>query len=205
MYVMGGGRVAPNPSNEVDIYDPGTNTWTLGQPFVNARRNFPTDTDGTNDIWLAGGYDMTGVPVASMEIFCAAGATPTPTPSPTATPTVTFSDTNSNTFGDTISDANGDPIADRHAQSDAAATPDTVSTPNAVREVRIFLCEALCGQLAKELASCLGGTNGLHLLALAKGGSLSLRHRCNIAKPVSVLGEAADLLANALGRGDRSL
>src|SRR5207244_230516 len=26
MLVMGGGRVAPNPSNEVDIYDPGTDT-----------------------------------------------------------------------------------------------------------------------------------------------------------------------------------
>ena len=25
MYVMGGGRVAPNPSNEVDVYNPGTN------------------------------------------------------------------------------------------------------------------------------------------------------------------------------------
>ena len=48
MYVMGGGRVAPNPSNEVDIYDPGTNTWSIGVPFVNARRNFPTDTDGTD-------------------------------------------------------------------------------------------------------------------------------------------------------------
>src|SRR5262245_17026430 len=56
MYVMGGGRVAPNPSNEVDIYDPGTDTWSTGLPFVNARRNFPTDTDGTNHIWLAGGY-----------------------------------------------------------------------------------------------------------------------------------------------------
>jgi plastocyanin len=91
MYVMGGGRVAPNPSNEVDIYDPGSNTWTLGDPFVTGRRNFPTDTDGTSRIWLAGGYDTTGVPVASMEIFCAAGATPTPTPTvtPTATPTPT--------------------------------------------------------------------------------------------------------------------
>jgi plastocyanin len=89
MYVMGGGRVAPNPSNEVDIYDPGTNTWTLGDPFINARRNFPTDTDGTTRIWLSGGYDVDGLtPLASMEIFCAAGATPTPTPSPTATPTV---------------------------------------------------------------------------------------------------------------------
>jgi hypothetical protein len=89
MYVMGGGRVAPNPSNEVDIYDPGTNTWTTGAPFVNARRNFPTDTDDTTRIWLSGGYDSTGVPTASMEIFCAAAPSPTPTPTPTATPTST--------------------------------------------------------------------------------------------------------------------
>jgi plastocyanin len=87
MWVMGGGRVAPNPSNEVDIYDPGTNTWTAGDPFVTGRRNFPVDTDGTSRIWLAGGYDSTGVPVASMEIFCAAGA-PSPTPTPTVTPSV---------------------------------------------------------------------------------------------------------------------
>jgi plastocyanin len=91
MWVMGGGRVAPpNPSNEVDIYDPGTNSWTTGDPFVNGRRNFPTDTDGTSRIWLVGGYDVTGVPVASMEIFCAAGGpTPSPTPTPTVTPPVT--------------------------------------------------------------------------------------------------------------------
>ena len=93
MLVMGGGRTAPNPSNEVDIYDPGTNSWTTGTPvpaFATARRNFPTDTDGTTRIWLAGGYDSTGVPVASMEIFCAAaGPTPSPTPTPTVTPPVT--------------------------------------------------------------------------------------------------------------------
>ena len=29
MLVMGGGRVAPNPSNEVDAYFPGTNSWTV--------------------------------------------------------------------------------------------------------------------------------------------------------------------------------
>jgi hypothetical protein len=88
MYVMGGGRVAPNPSNEVDIYDPTTETWTTGDPFVTARRNFPTDTDGTSRIWLAGGYDGTGVPIASTEVFCAAGPVPTPTPTPTVTPSV---------------------------------------------------------------------------------------------------------------------
>jgi hypothetical protein len=65
MYVMGGGRVAPNPSNEVDIYDPGTDTWSIGIPFSNARRNFPTDTDGTDTIWLAGGYASDGVTLLS--------------------------------------------------------------------------------------------------------------------------------------------
>ena len=57
MWVLGGGRNASNPSNEVDIYTPGTNTWRLGPPFVTARRNFPADSDGTARIWLAGGYD----------------------------------------------------------------------------------------------------------------------------------------------------
>ena len=91
MYVMGGGRTAPNPSNEVDIYDPGTDSWSTGIPFVNARRNFPADTDGTDHIWLAGGYEP-ATPAADMEIFfLCPQATPTPTPTvtPTATPTVT--------------------------------------------------------------------------------------------------------------------
>ena len=73
MLVMGGGRTAPNPSNRVDIYDPGSNAWTTGMPvpsFVNARRNFPTDTDGATRIWLAAGYASNGTtPLSSMEIF----------------------------------------------------------------------------------------------------------------------------------------
>lgn len=69
MYVMGGGRTAPNPSNEVDVYDPATNAWTTAPAFSAARRNFPTDTDGTR-IWLAGGYDSSGTtPLSTMEIF----------------------------------------------------------------------------------------------------------------------------------------
>jgi hypothetical protein len=93
MYVMGGGRVAPNPSNEVDIYDPVSNSWTTGQAFVNARRNFPTDTDGTNNIWLAGGYEP-ATPAADMEIFhCPVSPCASPTPTPTATATATFTPT----------------------------------------------------------------------------------------------------------------
>src|SRR5204862_7148716 len=42
MWVMGGGRTFPNPSNEVDIYDPVAGTWSIGTPFMTARRNFPT-------------------------------------------------------------------------------------------------------------------------------------------------------------------
>ena len=64
MLVMGGGRVAPNPSTEVDAYNPATNTWTVNTPvpaFRTARRNFPTDTDGTSHIWLAGGYASDGI------------------------------------------------------------------------------------------------------------------------------------------------
>jgi Dockerin type I domain/Kelch motif len=69
VWVMGGGRNAPNPSNEVDIYNPYCNTWTVStQPFITARRNFPTDTEGVSRVWLAGGYDTTGLPNQTMEI-----------------------------------------------------------------------------------------------------------------------------------------
>ena len=90
MLVMGGGRVAPNPSSEVDIYGPGTNTWTIGVPvpdFGIPRTNFPTDTDGTTRIWLAGGYVPPPISPNSMEIFCAAAPSPTPTSTPRITPT----------------------------------------------------------------------------------------------------------------------
>jgi hypothetical protein len=92
MYVLGGNFNAP--TNEVQIYDPVSNTWSVGNPFAIAGRNFAADTDGTNIIWKAGGYDSGLAIIASMEIFnCpvspCASPTPTPTASPTATPTVT--------------------------------------------------------------------------------------------------------------------
>jgi plastocyanin/N-acetylneuraminic acid mutarotase len=94
MLVMGGGRTAPNPSNEVDIYDPATNSWTANSTvpaFTTARRNFATDTDGTTRIWLTGGYASDGTTLLnSTETFCnAAGVTPTPTATTTATATAT--------------------------------------------------------------------------------------------------------------------
>jgi hypothetical protein len=95
MLVMGGGRVAPNPSNEVDAYFPGTNSWTVNPygAFMTARRNFPTDTDGfnfafgTSHIWMAGGYGSDGMPLSSTEVWCV--AIPTPSEPPPMTPTAT--------------------------------------------------------------------------------------------------------------------
>src|SRR6266545_434124 len=88
MYVLGGSFNAI--SNEVDIYDPVSDSWSLGPPFTNARRNGAADTDGTANIWLAGGYSTDGVTkLSSMEIFNCAQGSPTPTPTATATATAT--------------------------------------------------------------------------------------------------------------------
>ena len=93
MYVLGGGFTTP--SNEVDIYDPTSNTWSLGVPFPTAGRNFAADTDGTNNIWKAGGYASDGATIiATAELFnCpmspCASPSPTPTATATATPTAT--------------------------------------------------------------------------------------------------------------------
>jgi plastocyanin len=88
MWVLGG--EFPTPVNEVDIYDPGTNTWSLGPAMLVPRRNFATDTDGTSRIWAAGGYDDTGVANITMEIL---SQCVTPSPTPTATPTATVTAT----------------------------------------------------------------------------------------------------------------
>ncbi len=59
MWVLGGGRTAPNPSNVVNVYSPATNSWTLGPAFAANRRNFAADSDGTR-VFLAGGYNTVG-------------------------------------------------------------------------------------------------------------------------------------------------
>src|SRR5437867_4726942 len=130
MLVMGGGRVAPNPSNEVDAYDPGTNTWTTNTPvpaFGTARRNFPTDTDGTTRIWLAGGYAPTA-PTDSTERFCVGGG-PTATPTSTATATATATPTATRT---PTSTATSSPTPTPSFAATATSTPTpTAGTPTA--------------------------------------------------------------------------
>ena len=94
VWVLGGGRTPPkNPSKEVDIYDPATNSWGLGPPFMLERRNFAADSDSGVRIFLGGGYG--GNPSATFEdtteyfVGCAAGPSPTPTPTPTISPGIT--------------------------------------------------------------------------------------------------------------------
>ena len=125
MWVLGGGRTAPNPSNEVDIYNPATNTWTIGAPFMTARRNFPADSDGISRIWIVGGYDTGGLPLNTMEIAGPGNcptptATPSGTPSATATPTATQTPNASPTATHTPS---ATPTASPTATATAAGTP----------------------------------------------------------------------------------
>jgi hypothetical protein len=123
MWVMGGGRTAPNPSNEVNIYDPVAGTWSTGLPFTTARRNFPIDTNGTFHIGLAGGYASDGVtPLASMEIFCTLGVSPTPTATATATATATPTTTPTAT-------ATATPTATATATPSATARPSPTARP----------------------------------------------------------------------------
>ena len=102
MYVLGGGFTTP--SNEVDIYDPASNTWSLGVPFPTAGRNFAADTDGTNNIWKAGGYASDGATIiATTELFnCPVSPCASPSPTPTATATAT-----ADSLNNAIGNANG--------------------------------------------------------------------------------------------------
>jgi plastocyanin/N-acetylneuraminic acid mutarotase len=120
MWVLGG--QFPTPSNEVDIYDPMLNSWSLGPPMLTPRRNAAMDADGTSRIWAAGGYDDTGVANNTTEVFCQSAGTPTPTPTATATTTVTATPTVTATATHT-------PTATPTATATATHTPSSTPTP----------------------------------------------------------------------------
>src|SRR5262249_8150717 len=114
MYVLGGNFNAP--TNEVQIYDPISNTWSVGLPFAIAGRNFAADTDGTNNIWKAGGYDSTLAIIASMEIFNCPVSPCGPSPTPTATATATAA-------------ASATPTATATATATASSSPPPIASP----------------------------------------------------------------------------
>ena len=77
IWVLGGGRTAPNPSTQVDVYNPATNTWSTAPPMTTARRNFAADIDPQGRrIFAAGGYNAGNLAVALNDQFtCTVPAT----------------------------------------------------------------------------------------------------------------------------------
>jgi hypothetical protein len=62
IWVISGGRVPPNPTTDVNVYNIPTNTWSTAPAILTPRRNFPADVDPVDGrIWAAGGYDTGGV------------------------------------------------------------------------------------------------------------------------------------------------
>lgn len=68
MWVLGGGRTAPNPSAEVNIYNPETGQWRVDAPLSTGQRNFATASDGTR-VFMAGGYNSTTTPLKTVQIY----------------------------------------------------------------------------------------------------------------------------------------
>jgi len=134
MYVMGGGGF-PDFFNEVDIYDPVSNTWSIGTPFTTPRRNAAVDTDGTNNIWVAGGLDANLNSLADTQIFncpvspCGAAS---PTPTATATATAAASATPTATATSTVA-ASATPTATATSTVAASATPTATATATGAR------------------------------------------------------------------------
>jgi len=67
MWVLGGGRTAPNPSPEVNIYNPLTGQWRVGLPLSMGERNFAAASDGGR-VFLAGGYNSSAIPLKTAQI-----------------------------------------------------------------------------------------------------------------------------------------
>ncbi len=68
MWVLGGGRTAPQPSAEVNIYNPVTGEWRAGSPLNAGRRNFPAASDGLR-VFVAGGYNSSLAPVKTAQVL----------------------------------------------------------------------------------------------------------------------------------------
>jgi hypothetical protein len=78
IWVLGGGRTVPNPSTQVNVYNPATDTWSTAPPMTTARRNFAADIDPVGArIFAAGGYDTTGTTLVALndQFTCTVQAT----------------------------------------------------------------------------------------------------------------------------------
>jgi Metallo-peptidase family M12/Kelch motif len=172
MWVLGGGRTVPNPSNEVDIYDPVANSWSTGVPFTTARRNFAADSNGTDHVYIAGGYDT--ALSNTMEIFGPATcATPTPSPTSTpGTPTPSPSATATPPTTPTIPPATPTPSSSPTPPA-PTPTPSASPTPAAQALNLSTRMQVLTGENVGIGGLIITGTAPKHLLFRAIGPSLT--------------------------------
>jgi hypothetical protein len=137
LWVLGGGRTAPNPSNEVDAYSATSNTWSLPPAFALARRNFSSGVDpATGRIFIVGGYAPTTVS-ASMEIFsgnppinayCGQGDAALTTPCPCGIQGATgHGCENSALTGGSLLSATGNPVPDTLVLTASGELPGVLS------------------------------------------------------------------------------
>ena len=68
MWVLSGGRVTPNPSSEVNIYNPVTGQWRAGLPLNAGQRNFAAASDGAR-VFVAGGYTSSNIPLKTAQVY----------------------------------------------------------------------------------------------------------------------------------------
>lgn len=100
LYVIGGNllNTLTSMTSTVQVYDPETNTWTLGPSLNQARYTFGA-TILSSTIYAIGGLSYGGVNLASAEALDLTGGIllPWATPTPTATPTATATPTRTST------------------------------------------------------------------------------------------------------------
>lgn len=68
MWVLSGGRNAPNPSPEVNIYNPLTGKWRVGLPLSAGQRNFAAASDGVR-VFVAGGYNAPTILLKTAQVY----------------------------------------------------------------------------------------------------------------------------------------
>jgi len=66
--LVAGGTTASAPTNETEIYDPFTNTWTVGNPMAASRSGHTATLLKDGRVLIAGGTGS-GAPGTTIEIF----------------------------------------------------------------------------------------------------------------------------------------
>jgi len=155
VWVLGGGRTAPNPSNQVDAYNPGSASWGLAPAFVTPRRNIAADVDpATGNVYMVGGYTPT-TPTNNMEIFIG------------CTPPSTYCTAKINSLGCTPS------ISSVGAPSATAGSGFTVSVTSVINNKPGLFIYGNTGQAAAPLSGGLRCVNApvKRSIALNSGGN----------------------------------